>query len=77
MAIRRRTSGMTLIEVMVAMALFAAVGALVYGGFAQTSRAKQKLETQLDRYHEVRVALERMVREISMAYVSVHFNQAS
>jgi general secretion pathway protein J len=73
----RRKGGMTLIEVMVAMALFASVGALVYGGFAQTSRAKQTLERQLDRYHELRVAMERMVREISMAYVSVHVNQAS
>jgi general secretion pathway protein J len=74
---RGSRSGMTLIEVMVAMALFAAVGALVYGGFAQTSRAKQRLETQLDRYHEVRVAMERMVREISMAYVSTHYNPAT
>ena len=66
--------GMTLIEVMVAMGLFAAVGALVYGGFAQTARAKRTLEVQLDRYHEVRMAMERMVRELSMAYVSTHVN---
>lgn len=73
----RRRQGMTLIEVMVAMTMFAAVGALVYGGFAQTSRAKQTLEKQLDRYHEIRVTLERMARELSMAYVSVHQNRSS
>jgi general secretion pathway protein J len=74
MSARRTRQGMTLIEVMVAVALFASVGALVYGGFAQTARAKRTLEAQLDRYHEVRMAMERMVRELSMAYVSTHYN---
>ena len=71
---KRSRQGMTLLEVMVAMGLFAVVGSLVYGGFAQTARAKRTLETQLDRYHELRVAMERMVRELSMAYVSTHVN---
>jgi general secretion pathway protein J len=74
---RRAQTGMSLIEVMVAMAMFAVVGALVYGGFAQTSHAKRTLETQLNRYHELRVAMERMVRELSMAYVSTHLNISS
>jgi general secretion pathway protein J len=68
---------MTLIEVMVAMAMFAAVGVLIYGGFAQTSHAKEVLNKQLDRYHELRVGLERMVRELSMAYVSANGNVQS
>jgi general secretion pathway protein J len=70
----RRRIGMTLIEVMVAMTMFAVVGALVYGGFSQTARAKKTLEAQLNRYHELRMAMERMVRELSMAYVSTHLN---
>lgn len=65
---------MTLIEVMVAMAMFALVGSLVYGGFSQTSKAKKTLEVQLNRYHELRMTMERMVRELSMAYVSTHVN---
>jgi general secretion pathway protein J len=69
--------GMTLIEVMVALAMFASIGALIYGGFSQTSRAKQVLNGQLDRYHELRVGLERMVRELSMAYMSTHYNPLS
>ena len=69
-----RRVGMTLIEVMVAMTMFAIVGSLVYGGFSQTSRAKKTLETQLNRYHELRMTMERMVRELSMAYVSTHLN---
>jgi general secretion pathway protein J len=65
---------MTLIEVMIAMVIFASVSVLVYGGFSQTSRAKQKLEGQLNRYHELSMALERMVRELSMAYLSMNYN---
>jgi general secretion pathway protein J len=65
---------MTLIEVMVALTMFAGIGAMIYGGFAQTSRAKRVLNAQLDRYHELRMGLERMVRELSMAYVSTHYN---
>jgi general secretion pathway protein J len=72
-----KREGMTLIEIMVAMTMFAAVGAMVYGGFAQTSKHKKMLERQLDRYHEVAMSLERMAREISMAYVSVHVSQSS
>lgn len=71
---RRSRHGMTLIEVMVAMGMLAVVATLVYGGFAQTARAKRTLEAQLDRYHELRSAMERMVRELSMAYVSTHVN---
>jgi general secretion pathway protein J len=70
----RSKAGMTLIEVMVAMTVFAAIGALIYGGFSQTSRAKQVLNAQLDRYHELRVGMERMVRELSMSYMSTHYN---
>jgi general secretion pathway protein J len=71
---KARRLGMTLIEVMVAMTIFASMGALIYGGFAQTSRAKKTLETQLERYHGISTALERMVRELSAAYVSLHVN---
>lgn len=73
----RKRQGMTLIEVMISMTLFAAVGALVYGGFSQTARAKTRLEAQLNRYHELSAAMERMVRELSMAYVSTHYNPMS
>ena len=40
----RARAGMTLIEVMVAMAIFAIVATLLYGGFAQTSRTKERIE---------------------------------
>ena len=61
--------GFTLIEVMVAVAILGLVGTLVYQGFAQTALNKARVETDVDFYRTVNLALERMAREISMAYV--------
>lgn len=66
--------GMTLIEAMIAITILTIVTTLVYGGFTQTMRNKTRVEEQSDRAHVIRVAMERIVRELSMAYVSVHVN---
>ncbi|UJR83554.1 type II secretion system protein GspJ [Sandaracinus amylolyticus] len=71
---RLRTRGMTLIEAMVAVTILAIITTVVYGGFSQTMRNKSRVEEQADRAHVVRVAMERIVRELSQAYVSVHVN---
>jgi general secretion pathway protein J len=67
-------SGVTLIEIMVAMTIIAIVATLMYTGFTQTSRNKKRIESELDRQHEVRMGIERMARELSMAYVSAQVN---
>lgn len=74
MKLRRRRSGMTLIEIMAAMAILAIVASLLYSAFVQTSRNKQRIESELDRYHEIYSAIERISQEISMAYTSAHRN---
>lgn len=71
---RERRTGMTLIEVMVAVAILATVVALVYGAFSQTARTKERVERALDREHEIRAGLDRVVRDLSMAYTSVQIN---
>jgi general secretion pathway protein J len=72
---RQRTrSGMTLVEVMAAMAILAMVATLLYSAFVQTSRNKERIEGQLDRYHEICSGLERVAQELSMAYTSAHRN---
>src|SRR5207237_6497019 len=71
---RTRTSGVTLIEVMVAMAIIAIVSTLLYTGFVQTAHNKERIETEVDRQHEIRMGLERVAREVSMAFVSAHLN---
>lgn len=70
-----RRSGMTLIEVMVAIAILAIVMTLVWGGFSQTARNKAHVEAESDYYHIARMALDRMTKELSMAYVSAQVNE--
>lgn len=70
----RRLAGMTLVEVLVAVAILAMVATVVFGGFSQTMRNKAAVEEAADRSHVIRVALERMTREIASAYVSMHRN---
>lgn len=67
-------AGMTLIEVMVAMAILALISTLLYESFVQTSRNKQRVERDLDRNHEIRMGLERVAQELSMAYTSLQVN---
>jgi general secretion pathway protein J len=69
-----RRAGVTLLEVMVATVIIGIVSTLLYTGFSQTAANKRRIEQGLDREHEVRMGLERMVRELSMAYVSIHRN---
>ena len=69
-----RRSGMTLIEVMISVAILSLVLVMIWQGFSQTMRNKQKLEEGIDRNHIITATLDRMARELSMAYVSIHEN---
>lgn len=71
---RRRTAGMTLIEVMVATAIMAVIAILVYGAISQTVRTKLRVEGQTDRSQAIASAMERMVHELQMAYASAQIN---
>jgi general secretion pathway protein J len=66
----RRAGGFTLIEIMVAVAILAIVTTLTWGSFRQTFSTKAQVEAQAGRYRTVRLALDRMARELAMAYVS-------
>ncbi|MEM8608205.1 MAG: type II secretion system protein GspJ [Myxococcota bacterium] len=66
--------GFTLIEIMLAIAILAIVGTLIYGGFAQTTLNKTRIESDIDHYRTVNMALERMAREVNQAFVSTHEN---
>jgi general secretion pathway protein J len=73
----KRVSGMSLIEVMIAITILAMISTLVYSGFTTTARHKSRIERELDRSHLVSAAIERMVRELSMAYVSQQVNASN
>ncbi len=69
-----RRRGFTLIEAMVSIMILAIVATLLWQGFVQTSRNKKMVEDEADRYHEIESALDRMQRELSMAFMSAQQN---
>ncbi len=63
----------TLLEVILAVTVLALIGTMVYGGFAQTALNKARVEEDVDHSRVVHMALERLTRELSMAFVSTPF----
>jgi general secretion pathway protein J len=66
--------GMTMIEVIVAVAVLAMVAVLVHGVIDSLSRGKKAEAMRADRVHAGREALQRIVRDLSSAYLSMHVN---
>jgi general secretion pathway protein J len=66
--------GFTLLEVILAVTIFALVGTMIYGGFSQTALNKARVEEDVDHSRVVHMTLERMARELTMAFVSTHAN---
>jgi general secretion pathway protein J len=66
--------GFTLLEVLLAVTILALVGTMVYGGFSQTALNKARVEEDVDHSRVVHMTLERIARELTMAYVSTHVN---
>jgi general secretion pathway protein J len=71
---RERRAGITLVEALISIAILAIVSTMIWQAFSQTSRNKRIVERESDRYHVIQMAMERMSREISMAFVSDHLN---
>jgi general secretion pathway protein J len=66
--------GFTLLEIILAVTILALIGTMVYSGFAQTALNKARVEEDVDHSRVVHMALERMARELTMAFVSTHVN---
>ena len=64
--------GFTLAEIMIAVAILAFIGLLTYGAFGNSLSARDRALEVAERYHEIRQAMNRMAREISMAFLSHH-----
>jgi general secretion pathway protein J len=71
----RRDRGFTLLEVLVAVGLLGIVSALMYEGIALTFRAREEIARVEELNHSARVALRKLVTDISMAYLSNHVNR--
>lgn len=66
----RREAGFTMLEVLVSVAIIAGMMTMIWGAFSLTVRSKRRAEEIEERYHQIRLAMNRMAREISMAYLS-------
>jgi general secretion pathway protein J len=66
--------GFTLLEIILAVSVLALVGTMIYGGFSQTALNKARIEEDVDHSRIIHMALERMARELTMAFVSTHVN---
>lgn len=65
-------AGFTLLEVLIAVALMAMLGVILATSTSSLMGAIADTRETMDWYHTARVALGRMERELSMAYVSKH-----
>jgi general secretion pathway protein J len=70
--VNARRRGFTLLELLVAISILAMVSVLIYGAFSSMRRTKEGLERIQDRYREGRIAMQRVTRELSSAYLSLH-----
>ncbi|HEX3765784.1 MAG TPA: type II secretion system protein GspJ [Kofleriaceae bacterium] len=67
---RSRQAGMTLLEIMLAIAILAVMMTLTWKTIANTSDSKKAFESYEERNHELRMALGRIVHDFEHAYLS-------
>ncbi|MCC6900208.1 MAG: prepilin-type N-terminal cleavage/methylation domain-containing protein [Polyangiaceae bacterium] len=70
--LRRLLRGFTLVELLVAIVVLSMISILIYSAFAGMKRSREGIQRVGDRYREGRLAMDRITREISSAYVSAH-----
>lgn len=63
-------SGFTLVETLIALAVLSLMMVIAWGTATQTMNAKKHFGAIQDRYREARAAMQRMVGDIEMAYLS-------
>ncbi len=73
--VRRGQRGVTLIEIMIAVAITAVMGVMAMGAFQRTYAAKELTEAQDERFSSAHVALSRLSRELSQAFLSDHYDR--
>jgi prepilin-type N-terminal cleavage/methylation domain-containing protein len=68
----RRRAGMTLIEIMIAIAILGVMMALAWTTISRTGEARRTFLAVEERNHELRVALDKVVSDLEAAYLSVN-----
>jgi general secretion pathway protein J len=67
--------GFTLFEAVIAIAIMAIMGALIWGSFGPSFALKEEVEKQGERNEQIRGAMLRMAHEISMAFLSNDYDK--
>lgn len=69
---RAGARGLTLVELLVAMAVLALLSVIIYQSIDGMRRSRQGVQRLTDRYREGRIAMNRIARELQSAYLSEH-----
>jgi len=69
-----RARGFTLLEVLIAVAVLALIGGLTWKSFDGAYAVKARVEQAEERDQMVRGALTRLAREVSMTFLSEHYD---
>src|SRR5690606_5295214 len=72
MSPRRTARAMMLVELLIAVAVLAMISMLIYSSFSGMRTSRDGIQRLNDRYREGRIALSRIARELSSAYLSGH-----
>jgi general secretion pathway protein J len=70
----RGHAGVTILEVMVATAILAMIGTMIYAAFDHTSRLRTRLSGRQERDHVARVALNKIAADLRMAFLTAHIH---
>jgi prepilin-type N-terminal cleavage/methylation domain-containing protein len=70
MRVRTPQAGMTLLEIMIAIAILVVMMTLAWTTIANTSESKKTFEAYEERNHELRMAMNRIVHDFESAYLS-------
>lgn len=65
---RTTDSGFTLIEVLLAVFIGSIVLMVLYASFFQINKAKARIEEELDLYHESRIIMSKITRDLATAF---------
>jgi general secretion pathway protein J len=74
--LRRPAKGFTLVEVLIAVGITASMAVMTVGSLRSMDRASDAARLQDERYAGARVALARLSREVSMAFLSDNYDSA-
>ncbi len=67
--IRYKEDGFTLLEILLAIAIFAMVATLAYGAYRASFQIIQTTESQVEIYNKARVALDRLSQDLGSLYL--------